>query len=76
MLQWAQRLVETAPLLAGCLGFQALDFVFQDLYVGMWRQRRVVKTASVPPALAATMTPSALEQARSYALDKLDFSFW
>ena len=67
-LAWAG----TAPLVAFTLACLWALHLFDDIYVA-WRQQRCIRTARVPPALAAVVDADALAKARHYALDRERF---
>lgn len=67
-MAWVLDTVRAAPLLSGCVAFQATRFLFEDVYVAL-RQRSVVRPANLPPTLKDVLDVDEMERARRYALD-------
>ena len=69
LLSSAWDAVQSAPLLSGCVAFQALRFLADDLYLG-WRQRAAVQRAThCPRELQHSVSQDEFETSRAYALD-------
>lgn len=63
-------------LLLAVLGFKAVLFVIQDIWLHLRQHRVYVGHTKLPVVLEKVMSAETFAKARSYALDKSSFALW